>query len=207
MSFCNYCGNRGANFEHCKSKLEAVAKCEYKENEMTDTKPTLDEQIKHQQNTVKIIEDFDDKESLPKEQAILASLEELKRIHEAEMPEPVAWILSYKGLLPVHLSINGGWKVDVVLTNPSRKEADHKAAEQNVSDLMAEVAQTGALLMKAERERDALIAENGGLRKDAERYRWLRDKVDPIAYYEIGVYLGAMTGIDAAIDNAIAGRK
>ena len=33
-----------------------------------------------------------------------------------------------------------------------KAEADHKAAEQNVSDLMAEIAQTGALLMKAETE-------------------------------------------------------
>ena len=47
----------------------------------------IDGQIKHQQNTVKIIEDFDDQESLPKEQAILASLEELKRIREVQVPE------------------------------------------------------------------------------------------------------------------------
>jgi hypothetical protein len=42
----------------------------------------IDEQINHQQNTVKIIEDFDDKESLPKEQAILASLQRLKAIEK-----------------------------------------------------------------------------------------------------------------------------
>lgn len=48
----------------------------------------IDGQIKHQQNTVKIIEDFDDQESLPKEQAILASLEELKRIREVQVPVP-----------------------------------------------------------------------------------------------------------------------
>jgi hypothetical protein len=47
----------------------------------------IDEQIKHQQNTVKIIEDFDDKESLPKEQAILASLERLKAIDSVQVPE------------------------------------------------------------------------------------------------------------------------
>jgi len=47
----------------------------------------IDEQIKHQQNTVKIIEDFDDKESLPKEQAILASLERLKAIESVQVPE------------------------------------------------------------------------------------------------------------------------
>jgi hypothetical protein len=48
---------------------------------------TIDEQIAHQQNTVKIIEDFDDKESLPKEQAILASLERLKAIDEMQVPD------------------------------------------------------------------------------------------------------------------------
>ena len=40
-----------------------------------------------------------------------------------------------------------------------KAEADHKAAEQNVSDLMAEVAQTGSLLMKAEAELAALRLE------------------------------------------------
>jgi len=47
----------------------------------------IDEQIKHQQNTVKIIEDFDDQESLPKEQAILASLQRLKAIDAVQVPE------------------------------------------------------------------------------------------------------------------------
>ena len=41
----------------------------------------------------------------------------------------------------------------------TKAEADHKAAEQNVSDLMAEVAQTGSLLMKAEAELAALRLE------------------------------------------------
>ena len=54
---------------------------------MTDTKPTIDEQIAYQQNTVKIIEDFDDQDSLPKEKAILASLERLKAIDSVRVPE------------------------------------------------------------------------------------------------------------------------
>ena len=38
-----------------------------------------------------------------------------------------------------------------------KAEADHKAAEQNVSDLMAEVAQTGSLLMKAEERNKRMV--------------------------------------------------
>jgi len=47
-----------------------------------------------------------------------------------------------------------------------------------------------------------LERENEALRKDAERYRWLRDKVDADAYYEIGIILDTCKPdeIDAAID-------
>jgi len=60
----------------------------------------IDEQIKHQQNTVKIIEDFDDKESLPKEQAILASLERLKAIESVQVPDvDIAYMARAHGII------------------------------------------------------------------------------------------------------------
>jgi len=147
---------------------------------MTDTKPTIDQQIKHQQNTVKIIEDFDDQESLPKEQAILASLEDYKRIHEAEMPEPVAWCVAY----------NGPPTEGTILSNPTmyKPEADEivrhgslglsvaslyghefltyaQQVKHNSSVTMDELGEMRDRAENAERERDALIAENEVLRK------------------------------------------
>ncbi len=54
---------------------------------MTDTKPTIDEQIAHFKQWYT---------GNPKNDAILASLERLKRIQSAEMPEPVSCVENHK---------------------------------------------------------------------------------------------------------------
>ncbi|MBD1554687.1 ead/Ea22-like family protein [Pseudomonas typographi] len=54
-------------------------------------------------------------------------------------------------------------------------------------------------------ERRQLRAENEGLRKDAERYRWLRGRVPGSAYRVAGViYSEGGDGVDAAIDAAMS---
>lgn len=68
-------------------------------------------------------------------------------------------------------------------------------------------------LLTAERERDQLRAEVDALRKDAERYRWLRDPysgAEHVIYYSRGDYgRGLMSGsmLDAAIDAALAAKE
>ena len=68
------------------------------EKEMTDTKPNLDEQIEDQRllvNKQHLVNQSDRVNEL--ERGKLASLEELKRIQSAEMPEPVAWRVEDEG--------------------------------------------------------------------------------------------------------------
>lgn len=66
----------------------------------------------------------------------------------------------------------------------TKAEADHKAAEQNVSDLMAEIAQTGALLMKAEASNKRLVEllndASGALKVYSNRHT---DCSNPLADY------------------------
>jgi hypothetical protein len=52
-------------------------------------------------------------------------------------------------------------------------------------------------------EYDALAAERDALRKDAERYRWLRDKKHPSLGLTRLVLNDTPHGIDAAIDAAM----
>ena len=53
---------------------------------------------------------------------------------------------------------------------------------------------------------DALAAERDALRKDAERYRWLRPRLSGSAFRGAGVfYSEGGPGIDAAIDAAMEG--
>lgn len=57
-------------------------------------------------------------------------------------------------------------------------------------------------------ERDALIAERDRLRKDAERYRWLRGRLPGSAYRIAGViYSEGGDGVDAAVDAAMAAKE
>lgn len=52
-------------------------------------------------------------------------------------------------------------------------------------------------------EVERLTAENAALRKDAERYRWLRDKKHPSLGFTRLVLNDTPHGIDAAIDAAM----
>jgi len=57
----------------------------------------------------------------------------------------------------------------------------------------------------AVRENAALAAENERLRKDAERYQWLRSRLPGSLYRIAGViYSEGGEGVDAAIDAAMA---
>jgi hypothetical protein len=120
---------------------------------------TIDEQIAHQKSSVEAAAFYGDEPAIVKEKAILASLEEFKRIHEAEMPvEPDRDmpLIDYIDTLKLYAQRMAG-------------EADGQF--QYAGRLLDQ-------LHTAEREKAALIAENEGLRKDAERYRWLRDTAD-----------------------------
>ncbi len=65
-----------------------------------------------------------------------------------------------------------------------------------------------SLLTEAYRERDALRAEVEALRKDAERYRWMRSAyVSKIEVPSLRLGLNDADQFDAGIDAAIAGGK
>ena len=78
-------------------------------------------------------------------------------------------------------------QIQAAHTRAEKAEADHKAAEQNVSDLMAEIAQTGALLMKIE------LALTAAQNSDEHNFnRWqkaeasnkrLSDALQPFAFF------------------------
>ena len=80
-------------------------------------------------------------------------------------------------------------------------------AERDTNSMLTDALET------AERERDQLRAEVDALRKDAERYRWLRDPcsgAEHVIYYSRGDYgRGLMSGsmLDAAIDAALAAKE
>jgi len=98
----------------------------------------------------------------------LASLEELKRIQSAEMPEPMAW---YDFDLDIHFGkthpefTGEGWKPlygHEILAVIHRNDAE---ADEDWREAMAEISNKARDIEKLERERDALIAEVEGLRK------------------------------------------
>jgi hypothetical protein len=64
-----------------------------------------------------------------------------------------------------------GLDIDQWKQRAEKAEADHKAAEQNVSDLMAEVAQTGSLLMKADASNKRLVE----LLREAQKWLCLQN--------------------------------
>ena len=81
------------------------------------------------------------------------------------------------------------------------------------TDKVLEIAREAGDVETDERGRITITFDDHGLERfhalavaaykcDAERYRWLRDKVQPDDYYEIGVYLDDATDLDAAIDRA-----
>lgn len=119
---------------------------------MTDTKPTLEEQIEWAEVLIKC-----DSGIAP---AVLASLKELQSIKSQPVPvEPDYWNKLAKEHYWENEAKRYAGNAEYWRDRAEKAEADHKAAEQNVSDLMAEVAQTGALLMKAEAENAALRLE------------------------------------------------
>ena len=63
--------------------------------------------------------------------------------------------------------------------------------------------------LASEREANAILtAELEALRKDAERYRWLRSRIPGSTYRIMGViYSEGGAGVDAAIDAAMAAQK
>ncbi len=61
-----------------------------------------------------------------------------------------------------------------------------------------------AQLINANRERDQLKAENEALRKDAERYRWLRRGENYAHQYLVDLGMENLEGFDRSIDAAMA---
>jgi len=75
-------------------------------------------------------------------------------------------------------------------------------AERDTNSMLTDALET------AERERDQLRAEVDALRKDAERYRWLRGRLPGSAYRIAGViYSEGGDGVDAAVDAAMAAKE
>ena len=142
--------------------------------------------------------------------------EELKRIHEAEMPEPVAvrrrnalgneWL--YADYRKTDEPLLGYEKVygPELLAYAQRNDAEAREQRERADYNGAEWAKSAEAIVVLQKEKAALIAENEGLRKDAERYRWLRA---PIGGREITsanlIINNADTYLDAAIDNAMKG--
>lgn len=110
-----------------------------------------------------------------------ALMAKLAAIDKVKVPEPAAW-WNRKDLDvsfgPIRPMVQGEWRpfYGPELIDPLRRET----------------------VLRKQAERDAL-------KKDAERYRWLRDKVQPDEYYEMGVILeeGGVDELDTAIDAAI----
>ena len=72
----------------------------------------------------------------------------------------------------------------------------------------AEIAQLRADLIKSLADNKGLRAEVAGLREDAERYRWLRDKLDVNDRATWSIFMAeGVEQWDAAIDAALAARK
>jgi hypothetical protein len=128
---------------------------------MTDTKPTIEEQIEAIEFAIKDAFDYDESDiTIPRDDvdAILASLKELAAIKSQPVPvEPDYWNKLAKEHYWENEAKRYAGNSEYWRERAEKAEADHKAAEQNVSDLMAEIAQTGALLMKAEAENKQLV--------------------------------------------------
>jgi len=141
---------------------------------MTDTKPTLDEQIAYKKHVIKLLQSIESPRDVANEEAILASLERLKQIESAEMPvEP-------ENLRYIRDEVAEGSKswlkptvtyIDALKAVIQRKEdvaRDHLNDNAKLHGWLNDSEQAaGRLQMRladAERERAALIA---GLREIA----------------------------------------
>ena len=82
-------------------------------------------------------------------------------------------------------------------------------ANKSVDPILSAVKSAGEAAMRLHEENKSLATENAALRKDAERYRWLRGESEfggsDWAVMFDGVWIdGSLdAAIDAAIDNAI----
>ena len=219
---------------------------------MTDTKPTMDEQIAFMSGLNALWKESMKDNSI--QDSILASLEKLKGIYEAEMPvEPKVYQQQFfcdDGTIESHESVlkhdydalkayaqrkdAEAWDMamKVNIAEEEKLEAQHEAREQreevarlnqwadSFTDAHLKERKTGDALVKelqqraesAEQANAALVAENESLRKDAERYRWLRSEgfdrpaqmwVTPLNDNVPIVH----TDLDAAIDNAMKGGR
>jgi hypothetical protein len=189
---------------------------------MTDTKPTLNEQIAHQKECAESAHRLFKPEECAMHFEKLASLERLKQIESAEMPEPVAW---YDDDLEIHYgkthpeNTGTGWKPlygPELLAYAQRKEAelsdavhlnDEQAqrvfrAEAEASELQKRFEVEVDAFYKereraesAEREREALIAECGAVAQKLINLSEFHEK--SAALRDLAITLRA------AIDNAM----
>jgi hypothetical protein len=204
---------------------------------MTDTKPTIDEQIAHQRECAESAHRL----FKPKECALhfekLASLERLKQIESAEMPVEPDWVARCKKTKG--LGFRGDYKeieyIDELLAVIQRKEFELSAAvhmnDEQAQRVFRAEAEASELQKRFEIEVDAFYKEReraesaererDALRKDAERYRWLRDnrlsaninftmamnwKPELLSCDQIDAAIDGCiiaSSIDAAIDNAM----
>lgn len=132
---------------------------------------------------VKAVQDFL-QQAMPK--TILALLAEIERLEGCE--EVLRQLASYVG--------SGGYNAPEV--DP---EVFAKKILDGINILNDPLAQ---LAEKRAEERDQLKAENEALRKDAERYRWLRDKQTFIWLIQDWFPGAEFTDVGAEIDAAMA---
>ena len=106
---------------------------------MTDTKPTIDEQIAFEKNILPIA-------AGGMHEAILASLEELKRIHDAKMPvEPMQFVWRSHGMI----RINSGFFVAIqsyeeLLAYAQRKQDENEGLRKLLVEAAEDIESWGA---------------------------------------------------------------
>jgi hypothetical protein len=196
---------------------------------MTDTKPTLDEQIEAVRQESSFLAGYD---SLEMHYAVLASLERLKQITEsAEMPVEPDVVKDLRAGMSMHYNPNFSSRdghtlveyIDTLKAVIQRKEAEANMLKADNGKWEKE-----AIFQRdkcwtyieraesAERERDALIAENEGLRKGLNAVAALINESygvsglhlngDIASWAELrtgGRFEDWLVDFDAAIDNAM----
>ena len=146
---------------------------------MTDTKPTIDEQIAYQQEIIGELIAADNPvlyaDDILMEQGVLASLEELKRIQSAEMPvEPdcakAMRMFAGKGNADAKEGVE---YIDALKAYAQRKDAEATTWEKEAKFQRDKCWTYIERAESLEQEKAALIAEVEGLRRDAEsEQRW-----------------------------------
>ena len=192
---------------------------------MTDTKPTIDEQIaKQKARIVYLAHKLHEPDEMASEQSILASLEELKRIQSAEMPvEPE--FLHEKRTCKCDYCKSIVFHIDALKAVIQRKDAEAREQRERIDDIndaLRTILKDNIHGMERERiediaeraeslaqEKAALIAENEGLRKALHEIREIWSGMEGIPIPETACesyLLRIVTQMkDAAIDNAMRG--